>query len=56
MKPFKILLVERGPSGTPRSLDDLPDVRHTFEYCADLAAILLPEPDLEKTQPMELLP
>ena len=42
-----------------RSFDDLPDVRHTYEYCADLAAILMPEVndhakpfDLESTKPL----
>ena len=25
-------------------MDDLPDVEHTFEFCADLAALLVPEP------------
>jgi len=25
-----------------RSMDDLPDVEHTFAYCADLAEILCP--------------
>ena len=45
-----------------RSWDDLPDVRHTYQYCADLAAILCPEvldheplsyPDLEQTIEIE---
>jgi hypothetical protein len=29
---------------TYRSMDDLPDVEHSFAYCADLAEILMPEP------------
>ena len=33
----------------PKSFDDLPDVVHSFAYCADLAAILIPEdPDSEQ--------
>jgi hypothetical protein len=27
----------------PRSLDDLPDVIHSFRYCVELADLLVPE-------------
>ena len=35
-----------------KSLDDLPDVVHSFAYCAELADILVPVPPEE--QPADL--
>lgn len=39
----------------PRSMDDLPDVSHTFEFCVDLAELLVPEVLDESSDLREIL-